>query len=159
MGLRPGMTVLEVSPGSGYVSVPAAGRLGTAGRAVALELQPEVAARARRRWARAGIENGAVTGAALEPAPYDRAFLVTVLGEIAARATGRGRPRDALKPAAILPFSEMFGDPHHKAYANLALHWGRPGANWPLPLPALKPRPHPPAATQAAPPGVPAAGE
>lgn len=125
MGLRPGMRVLEVGPGVGYMSVPVARRLGESGRLVALELQPEMARRARKRLEDAGIGNaevreGDVTTAPLESATYDLAFLVTVLGEIQDRDLAIRRLRDALKPGGILSFTEVFGDPHYQRHANLA---------------------------------------
>jgi protein-L-isoaspartate O-methyltransferase len=123
MGLRPGLRVLEVGPGTGYMSVPVARRLGETGHLVALELQPAMADRARQRLAAAGITNaevreGDVTTAPLE-ANYDLAFLVTVLGEITDRDLAIARVRDALRPGGILSFTEVFGDPHYQRYADL----------------------------------------
>ena len=124
MGLAPGMRALEVGPGVGYVSVQAARRVGDAGRLVALELQPEMARRARQRLAESGIANsevreGDVTAAPLEPASYDLAFLVTVFGEIPDRDLAIRRLRDALKPGGTLSVTEVFGDPHYQRYADL----------------------------------------
>lgn len=124
MGLRPGMRVLEVGPGVGYMTVPAARMLGSSGRLVALELQPAMARRTRERVARAGVTNvevreGDVTTAPLEPATYDLAFLVTVLGEIPDRDRAIASLRDALNPGGTLSFTEVFGDPHYQRYADL----------------------------------------
>src|SRR5438046_2472480 len=47
--LRPGLRVLEVGPGVGYLTVPVARALGPDGGLVALELQPAMAERTRRR--------------------------------------------------------------------------------------------------------------
>lgn len=124
IGLRPGQRVLEVGPGTGYMSAPAARRLGETGRLVALELQPEMARRARERLAADGITNaevreGDVLTAPLEPQAYDVAFLVTVLGEIRDRDLAIARLRDALKPGGILSFTEIVGDPHYQRYDDL----------------------------------------
>ena len=124
VGLKPGMRALEIGPGVGHMSVPAARRLGGSGRLVALELQPEMARRARERLRREGIGNaevrvGDVTNAPLEPASYDLAFLVTVLGEIPNRDVAIRRLSDALKPGGTLSFTEVFGDPHYQRYAGL----------------------------------------
>lgn len=121
IGLQPGQRVLEVGPGTGYMSVPAARRLGETGRLVALELQPEMARRARERLAAAGVTNaevreGDVLSAPLEPQAYDVAFLVTVLGEIRDRDLAIARLCDALKPGGILSFTEIVGDPHYQRY-------------------------------------------
>lgn len=125
MGLRPGMRVLEVGPGVGYMTVPAARMLGGSGRLVALELQPAMARRTRERLARAGVTNvevreGDISAAPLEPAAYDLAFLVTVLGEIPDRDRAIAHLRDALRPGGVLSFTEVFGDPHYQRYADLA---------------------------------------
>ena len=124
MELRPGMRALEVGPGVGHMSVPVARRLGESGWLVALELQPEMARRARERLKEAGVTNaevrlGDVTVAPLEPASYDLAFLVTVLGEIPDRDLAVRRLREALKPGGVLSFTEVFGDPHYQRYADL----------------------------------------
>lgn len=124
VGLLPSMRVLEVGPGVGYMSVPVARRLGESGRLVTLELQPEMARRARKRLEDAGIGNaevreGDVTTAPLESATYDLAFLVTVLGEIPDRDLAIRRLRDALKPSGVLSFTEVLGDPHYQRYADL----------------------------------------
>lgn len=124
MGVRPGLRVLEVGPGVGYMTVPVARRLGPEGHLVAIELQEEMARRTRERVAAAGLENvevrvGDITSVELEPAAYDLAFLVTVLGEIPDRDRAIARLRDALKPGGILSFTEVLGDPHYQRYADL----------------------------------------
>ena len=124
MGLQPGMRVLEVGPGVGQMTVPTAERLGEAGRLVALELQPAMAARVRERVAAVGLVNvevreGDLTTAPLETAAYDLAFLVTVLGEITNRDLAVARLRDALKPGGVLSFTEVFGDPHYQRHSDL----------------------------------------
>lgn len=124
MGLRPGLRVLEVGPGIGYMTVPVALRLGEHGRLVALEIQPQMARMVRERIVEAGLENvevrqGDVTSSRLEPETYDLAFLVTVLGEIPDRDRAIARLREALKPGGTLSFTEIFGDPHYQFYADL----------------------------------------
>jgi hypothetical protein len=65
------------------------------------------------------VREGDVTEAALEPAIYDLAFLVTVLGEIRNRDLAIARVRDALKSGGILSFTEVLGDPHYQRYQDL----------------------------------------
>src|SRR5262249_60273520 len=57
LGLRPGLRVLEVGPGVGYLSVPVARALEPGGRLVALELPPAMAERASQRVGAAGLTN------------------------------------------------------------------------------------------------------
>ncbi len=124
MGLRPGMKTLEVGPGVGYLTVPVARRLGEAGWLVALEIQAQMARQVRERVVEAGLENvevreGDVTATPLEPAEYDLAFLVTVLGEIPDRDLAIARLREAIRPGGTLSFTEIFGDPHYQFYSDL----------------------------------------
>src|SRR5262249_22775474 len=106
LGMRPGLRVLEVGPGVGYLSVPVARALGPSGRLVALELQPAMAERTRQRVGAAGLTNvevrqGDATNAPLERESYDLAFLVTVLGEIPDRDAAIANLRDALEPGGL----------------------------------------------------------
>ncbi len=95
IGLQPGERVLDVGSGPGRIAIPAARRVRPAGKVVALDLQPAMLQRLAERAARAGIENieprlgDIAAGASLELESYDRAWLVTVLGEIPDRAIRR----------------------------------------------------------------------
>jgi ubiquinone/menaquinone biosynthesis C-methylase UbiE len=51
----------------------------------------------------------------LERSRYDRALLVTVLGEIPDREAALGEIFDALKPGGILSVTEIIFDPHYQA--------------------------------------------
>src|ERR1700674_937497 len=52
MGLRPGMTVVEIGPGPGRLLIPAARRVQPGGRAVGVELQQGMLDKLRRKLAR-----------------------------------------------------------------------------------------------------------
>jgi ubiquinone/menaquinone biosynthesis C-methylase UbiE len=54
--VREGMTVLEPGPGMGFFTLELARRVGSRGRVVAIDVQPEMLAGLRRRAARAGLE-------------------------------------------------------------------------------------------------------
>ena len=53
--VREGMTVLEPGPGMGFFTLELARRVGTAGRVVAVDVQPRMLAALRRRAERAGL--------------------------------------------------------------------------------------------------------
>jgi SAM-dependent methyltransferase len=53
--VREGMTVLEPGPGMGFFTLELARRVGSAGRVVAVDLQPRMLAGLRRRAERAGL--------------------------------------------------------------------------------------------------------
>ncbi len=53
--VREGMTVLEAGPGMGFFTIELARRVGSAGRVVAVDIQPKMLDRLRSRAARAGL--------------------------------------------------------------------------------------------------------
>jgi ubiquinone/menaquinone biosynthesis C-methylase UbiE len=53
--VREGMTVLEPGPGMGFFTLELARKVGTAGRVVAVDIQPKMLDRLRRRAAHAGV--------------------------------------------------------------------------------------------------------
>ena len=117
LALSNGMTVLDAGCGPGRLTVPLARSVGSAGRIVALDIQPGMLARARTRTEAAGFTNVEFVTAALGdgnlPANhFDRVVLVTVLGEIPNRAAAIAELFCALKPGGILAIVEVIFDPH-----------------------------------------------
>ena len=53
--VKPGMTVLEPGPGMGLFTLPLAGMVGDGGRVVAVDLQPQMVERLKRRAERARV--------------------------------------------------------------------------------------------------------
>jgi ubiquinone/menaquinone biosynthesis C-methylase UbiE len=53
--VREGMTVLEPGPGMGYFTIPLARMVGASGRVVAIDLQPRMIQRLKRRAAKANV--------------------------------------------------------------------------------------------------------
>lgn len=56
-GIGPGMTVLEVGPGSGTYTIGAAQRVGGQGKVVTVDIEPKMIERVRRRAEQEGVEN------------------------------------------------------------------------------------------------------
>ncbi|HRQ38079.1 MAG TPA: methyltransferase domain-containing protein [Chloroflexota bacterium] len=111
-----GMRVLDVGCGPGRVTLPAARRVGVAGEVVALDIQPAMLRRVQEKLTAQQVHNvrllqaGAGEGKT-EPAAFDRAFLVTVLGEIPDKPAALREIYRALKPGGILSITEVFPDP------------------------------------------------
>lgn len=118
VGIRPGECVLELGPGPGAFTVEAARRVGTAGRLVAVDIQPKMIAKVGERVRKAGLSNVETHIASayelpLEDNSVDRAFLITVLPEIPDRPRALAELRRVLKPGGILSITEEFPDPDY----------------------------------------------
>jgi len=124
LGLEPGMTVLDLGCGPGRVTMPVAERVGPGGTVVAVDLQAGMLARAEERARAAGLTNIEYVRAAagdgrLGRDRFDRALLVTVLGEIPDRKAALEEVFVALKPGGVLSVTETIFDPHYQRRATV----------------------------------------
>jgi ubiquinone/menaquinone biosynthesis C-methylase UbiE len=116
----PGMYVLDVGCGPGRLTLPAAERVGPAGGVVAVELQPKMLRRLRGRLTERTVDNvetilGGIGEVSLGSERFDRAFLVTVLGEIVDKRGALEAIHAALKPGGVLSVTELLPDPHYQS--------------------------------------------
>jgi len=119
-GVQPGMTVLDAGCGPGRLTIPLAARVGPAGQVLAVDLQTAMLERLSARLESQAIRNvrtqHAALGAGTLPASaFERAFLVTVLGEIPDRLGALREILSALKPGGVLSLTEVFPDPHYQS--------------------------------------------
>lgn len=115
-----GMRVLDAGCGPGRVTIPMARHVGPEGQVVALDVQPGMLARLSERVFEHGLTNvrairGALGEGMLGTAEFDRAILVTVLGEIPDRVAALREIHAALKPNGLLSVTEVLPDPHYQS--------------------------------------------
>ncbi len=120
LDLQPGMAVLDAGCGPGRLTLPVARAVGPQGTVVAMDIQAGMLSRVREkarvenlgniRFVQAGVGEGK-----LQRNHFDRALLVTVLGEIPDREAALKEIHGALKPDGILSVTETVCDPHFQS--------------------------------------------
>lgn len=118
--LEPGMRVLDAGCGPGRVTLPLAEAVGPRGQVVALDVQDDMLARVRAKAEAASLQNVRYLQAELGQGDlpldgFDRAVLVSVLGEIPDQTAALGEIYDALKPGGLLSITEVIFDPHFQS--------------------------------------------
>lgn len=122
--VRPGMRVLDAGCGPGRLTLPMATRVGASGRVVALDIQPKMLEKLERRLRDGEVPNvecllAGLGEGALPPQEFDRAFLVTVLGEVPDKAAALRDIYRSLRPGGVLSITEVLPDPHYQPIARL----------------------------------------
>jgi len=117
LDVAPGMTVLDAGCGPGRVTLPLAKRAGAEGLVVAMDLQAGMLTHARMKAEAAGLANieylhAGLGEGRLEHGRFQRAALVTVLGEIPDREAALAELFTALAPGGRLAVVEVIFDPH-----------------------------------------------
>ena len=112
------MKLLNVGSGPGRLALPAAKKVGSSGEVVALDIQPAMLEKLNRRAEAMGIGNIRLLNAAAgsgrtEREYFDRALLVTVLGETPNKHEALTEIYNALKSGGILSVTEVIPDPHY----------------------------------------------
>jgi 2-polyprenyl-3-methyl-5-hydroxy-6-metoxy-1,4-benzoquinol methylase len=118
--LQPGMKVADIGCGPGRLTIPVAKQIGPQGEVVALDIQAGMLRRAQEKAQAANLANirflqAGVGEGSLGHGQYDRALLVTVLGEIQNREGALQEIYEALKPGGILSVTELIFDPHFQS--------------------------------------------
>lgn len=126
LDLKPGMAVLDAGCGPGRLTLPLAQEVGGGGQVVALDIQEGMLKRARQKVHEAKLGNvefvhGGFGEDKLGQDRFDRALLVTVLGEVPEHTDALKEVYEALKPGGVLSVTEVIFDPHFQT-RNAVLH-------------------------------------
>lgn len=115
--IQPGMKVLDAGCGPGRLTLPLAQTVGPRGEVTALDIQEgmlkqvwskaDSAEISNIRTLQAGLGRGSLPGEA-----FDRAVLVSVLGEIPDQAAALKELYASLQPGGVLSVTEVIFDPH-----------------------------------------------
>ena len=117
LGVGPGMRVLDFGCGPGRLTIPLARQVGCEGEVTAFDIQAGMLERVRAKCETEQLTNvryvhGASGEGKLDQLIYDRAVLVTVLGEIPDPKTALSEIFESLKPTGVLAVTEVIADPH-----------------------------------------------
>ena len=124
LNLLSGMKVLDFGCGPGRLTIPIAKQIGPSGTVTAFDVQPGMLERVRVKANHENLGNiefvqGAAGKGKLEGNEYDRALLVTVLGEIPDQKTALKKIFECLKSGGLLSITEVIADPHFQTRKNV----------------------------------------
>ena len=123
-GIEPAMTVLDVGPGNGTYTIGTASRVGKGGKVFAIDIEPKMVARVKKRVKDEGITNvearvADVFALPFEDRYFDVVYMIAVINEIPTPQRAMQEFHRVLKPAGTLVFSELLLDPDYPLASTL----------------------------------------
>lgn len=119
LDLHPGLYVLDAGCGPGLLTVPIARSVGIRGHVLAVDIQAGMLERAKARVTQARLQNvdfllAGIGEGKLPANTFDRALLITVLGEVPDKLSVLREIYSALKPGGFLSVTEVLPDPDYQ---------------------------------------------
>ena len=121
LSLQPGMSVVDIGCGPGRLTIPVAKFIGNSGEIVAIDIQPGMLQIVKKKARIERLENirylqSDIAEGGLPNNQFDRALLVTVLGEIPEQRKALPEIFNSLKSGGVLSITEIIFDPHFQKY-------------------------------------------
>jgi ubiquinone/menaquinone biosynthesis C-methylase UbiE len=118
MGVKEGMKILEIGPGSGTFTFEIAKHVGDDGCVYAIDIQESIVTTLGAKIEQLGVDNVSVRQASAYDLPFsngyfDRVFMVTVLGEIPNKRKALLEIKRVLKDEGLLAIGEFLPDPDY----------------------------------------------
>jgi ubiquinone/menaquinone biosynthesis C-methylase UbiE len=116
LGIKLGMTVLEIGPGSGTYTLAAAKTVGPEGKIIAVDIEDRVVQHIQGRIDKTGVTNievfqGDAQSLDFPANSFDAVYAITVFGEIPDRGKALAEFQRVLVPGGTLALSEFLLDP------------------------------------------------
>jgi ubiquinone/menaquinone biosynthesis C-methylase UbiE len=133
--VKPGMKVLEIGCGAGRITIPMAKLCRDRVYILGLDLQKGMLAIFSRRLAKLGLKSINLqqedfTRSHLQEKEFDRAVMVTVLGEMPDHPQVLNKIKEHLKPGGILSITEVIPDPCYLSQSYIKKHGEQAGFVW-----------------------------
>ncbi len=124
LGIKPGLTVLEIGPGSGTYTLATAEALGPQGKIIAIDIEERVVEYVRKRIVHQRMTNiemrqGDAQALAFESESFDAIYAIAVFGEIPDRGRALREFKRVLVPGGTLAISELLPDPDSQPAARV----------------------------------------
>lgn len=122
--IEEGMRVLEIGPGNGTYTIEASKRVGPEGEIFAIDIEPKIIERLKRRLAKKKITNthprvANVYDLPFESESFDLVFMITVINELPDIPRALLEFKRVLKSSGKLALSELLFDPDYPLSSKL----------------------------------------